>query len=407
MKLHSERPFWFLNNGLIQSYPTLENTVRADVVIIGAGITGALIADQLTQHGISVVMLDSRDVACGSTCASTALLQYEIDTLLQDLQRWCGPIANDLYRSGVNACQYLKELSGELDADVGFHERPSCYLASSDDDVQTMRSEYEVRQQQQLPVEFWDAARVASQFDFAAPAALWSRGAAEVDPYRLTHALLRRVTDRGGQVFDRSAVSDVQLGSNEITFVTERGSVTGKHGIIACGYESQTFLPRKVAKLISTFAFVSEPLSEFPGWPEECLIWESARPYLYLRTTTDRRLLAGGEDLAFRNEALRDSLLPSRVASIEKRVREMFPRIPFLIDHSWAGTFAETPDGLPFIGPHDARPGLLFALCFGGNGITFSVLAGQILRDHLLGKTHPLVSAVAFDRPSLKKVDIH
>ncbi|WP_010585490.1 NAD(P)/FAD-dependent oxidoreductase [Schlesneria paludicola] len=405
MKLHSERPFWFLNNGLIQSYPTLENAVTADVVVVGAGITGGLIADQLTQHGLSVVMLDSRDVGCGSTCASTALLQYEIDTLLQDLQRWCGPVANDLYRSGVDACRYLKSISDELDFDVGFRERPSCYLASSEADVAKLRVECDIRQAEGLPVEFWDADVVESRFDFPAPAALWSRSTAQLDPYRMTHALLRRVIDRGSQVFDRSGVCDFRIGENDVTFVTERGSATGRYGIIACGYESQTFLPTKVAKLQSTFAFISEPLSHFPGWPEECLIWESARPYLYLRTTPDHRLLAGGEDLAFQNEALRDSLLSTRVASIEKRVRQMFPRIPFLIDHSWAGTFAETDDGLPFIGTHDERPGLLFALCYGGNGITFSVLAAQILRDHLLGKVHPLASAVAFDRPSLKYVD--
>ena len=81
----------------------------------------------------------------------------------------------------------------------------------------------------------------------------------------------------------------------------------------------------------------------------------------------------------------------------------MFPRIPFTIDYAWARTFAETPAGLPFIGPHPQRPNLLFAMCHCGNGITFRVLAAEILGDHLTGKTNPLASAVTCDRPSLRQ----
>jgi glycine/D-amino acid oxidase-like deaminating enzyme len=398
MKLHSAQPYWLLRNGLVRSYPSLHETLTADVVVIGAGITGAMIADELSKAGMSVIVLDGRDVGAGSTCASTALLQYEMDVSLQELQELCGSVANDLYRSGLEACEHVRRLSEEVDADVGFRARPSCYLASTADDAAKLQSEAAVRQAQGIPVEFWDEAAVRSHFDFAKPAALWSTGAAEVDPYRLTHALLQRISQRKGKIFDRSPVRDVELHPQGITFLTEHGSATGRHGVIAAGYESQTFLPKPVAKLISTFAFVSEPLEEFPGWPERCLIWESARPYLYLRTTADGRLMAGGEDVEFRNERLRDKLLESRVAKIEARVRAMFPRIPFEIDYAWAGTFGETLDNLPFIGPHAERPALLFALCYGGNGITFSVLAAAILREYLQGRRHPLAAAVAFDR---------
>lgn len=403
MKLHSEKPYWFLNSGLVQSYPHLADDRSCDVVIIGAGITGALIAYQLVEHGFDVVLLDSRDVARGSTSASTALLQYEIDTPLRDLQRLCGPVANELYRSGIEAIHYLKTLSERLDANVEFRSCPSCCLATSYDDTDDLQSEATCRQAHRIPVEYWDQQTVRSHFDFPGFGALWSRDAAQVNPYLLTHALLRNVCSRGAQVFDRSAVTDLVHHRDGVTFQTESGSVFGRVGIIAAGYESQVFLPESVAKLTSTFAFVTEPLNEFPGWPDECLIWETARPYLYLRTTADHRMLAGGEDLPFRNEFLRDQILPRQIERIEERVRGMFPRIEFTIDHSWAGTFAETEDGLPFIGPHPKRPHLLFAMCYGGNGITFSVLAGEIIRDHLNGIAHPLAHAVAFGRRSLTR----
>ena len=66
---------------------------------------------------------------------------------------------------------------------------------------------------------------------------------------------------------------------------------------------------------------------------------------------------------------------------------------------AWAGTFAETDDGLPFFGPHDAHgPRVHFAMAYGGNGITYSLIGAELLRDSLLGKTHPCAKLFSFDR---------
>ena len=90
MDLKSGYPYWAIKNGLMHAFPQLQEDTRCDVVVIGAGITGALIADELAIHGHDVVVLDQRDVAWGSTSASTALLQYEIDTHMVDLAETYG-----------------------------------------------------------------------------------------------------------------------------------------------------------------------------------------------------------------------------------------------------------------------------------------------------------------------------
>lgn len=404
--LRSGPAFWKYRAGPGHSYPKLSGRVVADLVIVGAGITGALIADELSRAGVSVVVLDRRDVAGGSTAASTALLQYEIDAPLIQLQDWCGvETARNLYWSGVQAIDALESLCRDLPDSGGFERRSSLYFASSDDDVPHLQQEYHARKEAGLPVEYWGAAAMEGVFGFTAPAAIYSHSGGQVDPYRLTHALLARVVSNGGQVFTQTEVRDYDTDETGVRFRTEDGEVVARSAVIAAGYESEFFLPRPVASFHSTFAFASRPLVQLPGWHERCLIWETARPYLYMRTTSDGRLLAGGEDTWFRNAAVRDRLLPSRIDRIEARVRSLFPRIPFEIDYAWAGTFAETPDALPFIGPHHERPGLQFALCYGGNGITFAVLAAAILRQTFAGGRHPLADAVAFDRPSLSAAD--
>lgn len=80
MDLKSDYPYWAVKNGLMYAVPQPDADLTCDVAVVGAGITGALIDDELAGHGHDVVVLDQRNVGWGSTSASTALLQYEIDT---------------------------------------------------------------------------------------------------------------------------------------------------------------------------------------------------------------------------------------------------------------------------------------------------------------------------------------
>ena len=87
MDLKSGYPFWAVKNGLMHAFPQLREDARCDVAVVGGGITGALIADELTRHGHHVVVVEQRDIGWGSTAASTALIQYEIDTHMVDLAK--------------------------------------------------------------------------------------------------------------------------------------------------------------------------------------------------------------------------------------------------------------------------------------------------------------------------------
>ncbi len=85
MNLRSPYPYWLLRHGIINSYPSLDVDLKTDIVIMGAGISGALVANQLCQAGYRVVIVDRRHAGMGSTAASTSLLQYEIDKPLHQL----------------------------------------------------------------------------------------------------------------------------------------------------------------------------------------------------------------------------------------------------------------------------------------------------------------------------------
>ena len=168
--------------------------------------------------------------------------------------------------------------------------------------------------------------------------------------------------------------------------------------MIACGYESQRYLPMRVQQLHSTYAIVSEPMPGYSFWYRKALVWETDHPYLYMRTTDDHRILIGGKDIPYTDPEKRDKLISLKTRQLERSFSKLLPDIPFKTDFSWAGTFAYTKDGLPYIGSVRQLPHTYFALGFGGNGITFSILAAQIIRDVIQGKKNEGIDIFAFDR---------
>jgi len=399
--LKSGYPYWAVKNGLMYAFPRLDADLRCDVVVIGAGITGALIADELASHGHDVVVLDQRDVAWGSTAASTALLQYEIDTHATDLaERYDQASALLAYQSCLGAISEIGAIARSL-GDVDFAEGESLYYASNRADHLRLVDEFSWRRQHGFPVRWLGRADLKEEYGLTAPAAILSTVAARVDPYRLASRLLRRMQRKGTRVFDRTQVTSIAASAQWVQLSIAGGlSIRCKHAVVASGYESQRWLRQRVAQNRSSYAYMSDPIERAAlGWLANTMLWESARPYLYLRSTGDGRLLVGGEDDDRDVPARRDRRVERKAATLQRKVTRLFPELQALPAFAWAGTFAETRDGLPLFGRHPQYgPRVLFALAYGGNGITYSMLGAGLLRAQIEGRTSPLTRLFSFSR---------
>jgi glycine/D-amino acid oxidase-like deaminating enzyme len=181
---------------------------------------------------------------------------------------------------------------------------------------------------------------------------------------------------------------------------TSRGRrVRARQLVVANGYEAESDFTLRVGTLTNTFALVTEPVKAFPGWPaNRCLIWDTADPYLYLRTTADDRILIGGYDEPFRDAKKRDQQLPMKTRALKRRLAQFFPNIPYEVATTWAGTFGTSPDGMPYIGQHPSRAKTWFALGCGGNGIVFGLIAAEIIRAGILGESDPDAALFGFER---------
>jgi glycine/D-amino acid oxidase-like deaminating enzyme len=402
MDLRSHYPFWLLRDGILNNYASQNADLQAEVVIIGAGITGALIGYTLAKAGIHVILLDRRHAGMGSTCASTALLQYEIDVPLHQLIELAGrKNAFRSYELCAEAILKIEKITSDLETSVGFERKKSLFFASTQKDVEIIDKELPLRKKLGIGIEYLTQQEIEDKFNFKAPAALLSDLGAQVDAYSLTHALLQQIKKMGGEVFDNTDVIEIHTHTKGVTLKTSRGfEIKAPHLVMAAGYESREHLPDKtIIKLSSTYALVSEPLPDFKDlWQENCLIWETAQPYLYIRTTDDNRILVGGKDEPFYNPNRRDALLKRKTKALENTFRTKMPHIPLITDFSWTGTFAQTKDGLPYIGKIKQMPHTFFALGFGGNGITFSMVGAEIIKDHITGRKNNDEKIFSFTR---------
>ena len=401
MDIRTDNPFWLMKSGFLEVYPSLKEDFSTDYAIIGGGITGALIAWYLSKAGIETAVFDRRHIGMGSTCASTSLLQYEIDTPLFELAEMIGEKdAARSYRLCLESIDALEEISKKLKLE-DFERKPSfCYASRKKDVPDQIEKEYKIRRKHDIDVEIWSEKHVAEKFPFDAPAALFSpKDAAQTDAYKLTHALHQDAINCGAKVFDKTEISEIEHTKRGVLLKTKNGfTINAKKLIIACGYESVNYLPFNLVRLHSTFALASEPFENDDFWYKNSLIWETARPYLYMRITQDKRIIVGGKDEPFQNPAKRDKLLNRKTREIADYFKLNFPEINLIPDYCWAGTFGETEDGLPYIGSIKQLPHTIFALGFGGNGITFSQIAAEIIRDEAIGKKNADAKIFSFER---------
>ena len=242
MDLKSGYPWWAIRNGLPGAFPRLEQDLRCDVAVIGGGVTGALIADEFVRHGHAVVVIEQRDVGWGSTAASTALLQYEIDTPMTELARRYGEADALLaYRACLDAVPMLQAVAAGLRG-VGFARSDSLYFASRRRHRSALQEEFALRRKHGFPVEWLEADAVRARHGFDAPCALLSHVAARVDPYRFAWRLLARVQRKGGAVHDRTRIARIGPAPAASTWHRDGIGVRARHLVLACGYASQQWL---------------------------------------------------------------------------------------------------------------------------------------------------------------------
>ncbi len=393
--LRGGRPCWIPDAAHeVRSDPLPDHCV--DIAIIGAGVMGSMLVDRLSQTGRTVLLVDRRPPAHGSTAASTALVMWAADVPLTHLAAKIGDAeAARRWRRVFEAVQNLSARIDREGIDCSRIDRPELYLAGTLLDLAALQREGDARQKAGLPSHFLAEVDVAARFDIAPRPALISGGCYEVDPVKLTLGMLERARNQGSTLcFPIDVTALEQKADSVILEFADGRRVEAKQVIIATGYERSAWFLPPAFTVGSSYAIATAP-GTAPLWRESAMIWEASSPYLYTRETADGRVIAGGEDEDFSDAQQRDALVQSKAGTIAAKLGAMINTDPVPVDCAWAAAFGSSPDGLPAIGRAANHERLWLASGFGGNGVTFAALATELIAATLDGDPDP--DAECFD----------
>lgn len=387
--LRGGRPLWSDSPRIRIRHRSRLAHERCDVAVVGAGISGALVALKLAEQGHDVVVLDRRIPCRGSTLASTAMIQFELDTTLSELAEKIGPSkAERAYLRSFRSVRELGELITRLKVSCSWTERKALYLAGDEHGRRALAAEAQYRSRIGLPSTFLDRSSLIANFGFERTGAVLSDGSAEVNPVQLAAACLKEAQRLGARVYAPQDVQKAHSRARGVTLETKDGvSISARRAVFTTGYEVVPGVPRDKFDIISSWALATRPIAAKEFWPGRCLIWEASDPYLYMRTTQDNRILAGGEDSGLNDEDRRDAAISNKANRLLAKIEELLPGRRFKIDYAWAGTFADSPTGLPHMAPVADLSNCFAILGCGGNGITFSVIASDVVAAWAEGKS--------------------
>lgn len=372
-------------------FPAMHGRHEADVVIAGGGITGCLCAHLLAHAGIRVILLEAHRIGRGSTAASTALIMQEPDVDFRDLAQRHG--AARTRRVWLRSCRSLQQFTALLRReriDASLEPVSSVYWTRDPVIAKDLQHELSRRQRAGIKGTWLSPGRLGRATGIGGAGGILTRGDAQVDPYKSCIGVAARARAAGARLFEHSPVKHINAQRSSVRVVLEDAEVRADWAIIATGYATPEFKPLAGRfRMTNTYVIATPPFDAATRRQVglgRLMLWDTDVPYHYARWTVDRRLLLGGEDEP-RKVRDRTKALESHARSLTSHLVSLFPSLEGLQpEYAWEGLFATTPDGLPYIGTHRRYPRHLFALGYGGNGMTFGYMAAEALARYVNGK---------------------
>lgn len=389
--LRTGHPYWLDARGTSVRVRRTPGKGPFDVIIVGAGISGALLAEVLTRTGKRVLILDRRAPVRGSTPASTAMIQHEMDLPLLVLQADRGRAEADAaWRRSVRAVNDLMALVKDLGLDCGMTHKPALYLSGDQMDAAALMKETKARRKIGIAAEYLDRDRLRADYGINRSGAILSQDSATANPAQMAAGLLRVAQKRGAVIVSPVEVTDVAELPDGVALSTKDGHVmVAEHAVFCTGYEFLKQMQAPSHHVTSTWALATRPIKDLPQWLRGTIVWEASDPYLYFRADPTGRIIAGGEDEDAAGMNTSKSVLQQKTKRILKKLEAATGLKVGSAEYRWAAPFSVTRDGLPIIDRVKDYDRVFAVMGFGGNGITFSVIAAQIVAAALTGKDDP------------------
>jgi len=388
------QPIW-TDSADFRRFGRLDRDLEADVVVVGAGITGLTAAYLLAKAGRSVVVLDRARCAEIDTGHTTAHVTMVTDDRLTDLEERFGRLhAQAVWDAGLAAMAQIDSIVREHDIDCSL-EWVDGYLHAPDggkSDADQFRAEAALAHDRGFDATF------VADVPFVGGPGIRFDNQLRFHPRRYLAGLAKAIVHQGGNIFENSNADeffDAPLGvrSNDHVIRCQDLVIATHNPLVGnANMTSATFFQTKLA--LYTSYVVAGRVRD--GVVPDALYWDVGDPYRYLRL--ERRgdetfVIYGGED----HKTGQETDTKACYRRLERSLLEKIPDVKFT--HHWSGQVIQTPDGLPYIGKMTDHQ--YAATGFAGNGMTFGTLAAMMMTDAIGGVKNPWTDLFDINRQAL------
>ena len=395
---------WMANTEVPQFQP-LNQDLRANVCVVGAGIAGMTTAYLLARAGRAVVLIDDGPIGGGETGRTTAHLTAALDDRYYNIARIHGEEGARLAaESHMSAIHRIETIASMEDIDCDFERVEGYLFLGADKQRKDLERELEATHLagindtqliDRIPFSFWDSG----------PALRFPRQAT-FHPLKYLKGLARAILRDGGKIY--SGVHAEKIVDGEPARVTtSEGYVISADNVIVCTntpVNDWLIIHSKQAAYRTYVIGARVPRGSVPHG----LYWDTLDPYHYIRLQQAEDgsgneldyeiLIVGGED----HKTGQADDMPERFTRLEKWSRERFPMIE-RIDYRWSGQVIEPVDYMAYIG---RNPGgdehIYIATGDSGNGMTHGTIAGIVLNELVQGRKHQWARLYDPSRVSLR-----
>lgn len=357
--------------------PRLQDNVRTDVCIIGAGIAGLTTAYLLSREGRSVVVLDDGPIGGGMTGRTTAHLTNAFDDRYLDVEKLHGAEGARLTaESHTAAIDRVEEIIRAENIACDFTRCDGFLFAVPPDTQELLDDELAATHRAGLTGVEKVARAPIESFD-TGPALRYPRQA-QFHPLKYLNGLVRAIARDGGKLFSHTHATTIEGGENARVETAAGPVITCEAIVVATNIpvNDRVAIHTKQAPYVTYVIGASIPKGSVPA----ALYWDTLDPYHYVRVQSVRDhevLIVGGED----HKTGQESDCYERYGKLESWTRERFPQIGD-IEFRWSGQVMEPVDYLAFIGRNPLDSDNVFiATGDSGQGMTHGTIAGMVLTD--------------------------
>ncbi len=371
-----------------KQYNYLNENINCDVLIIGAGVSGAITAYYMAEEGYNVVIVDKNIVGYGSTSANVGILDVSLGMETNKLSKIIGEKkTKKCFELMLDSINEIEKITNKLSNknNIGFRKTNSIYYTDKYMNKNSIVKEYNSRINLGIGSKFLNENNI---LDLRYGLQI-ENGSAVMNVYEFTKEIISYISKNDNvKVYEHTEINDIKSKEEYVIATTSNNfKIKANKAIITEGAEVVKYFPDIPIELYKTYNIVTEGIDSLKNYDVNFTARDMETPFNYIRFTDDNRIVFGGQiskvtEKELLNTAISKGLSNNRYKKLFKTMQENFSGLKDItIRYCFNSVFAETKDTLPLI---DELPGMSNVYCnlsYGINGILFSVIGAKMLKE--------------------------